>query len=132
MQRTIEEYLKERRAAVIDGATEAGRSIAKAQRSIAHFKTKMSSLRRPDGTVTASRRAMEKFSLDSPSDLFATSSTYYLRRDVKVILSVLPSEIQHAITSTRNGTTPGLDRSHPRSQTRTSKESPISDRQSSD
>ncbi|XGW29762.1 hypothetical protein V3C99_009087 [Haemonchus contortus] len=46
--------LKERRAAVMDEAAEAGRSIRNARLSFANYKTKMTSLRRPDGTVTAS------------------------------------------------------------------------------
>ena len=66
----IKEDLKERRAAVMDEAAEAGKSIRKARRSFANYKTKMTSLRRPDGTVTASRRAMEKVIYDFYSDLF--------------------------------------------------------------
>uniref|UniRef100_A0A7I4Z7R8 Uncharacterized protein n=1 Tax=Haemonchus contortus TaxID=6289 RepID=A0A7I4Z7R8_HAECO len=59
-RKAIEEDLKERRAAVMNEAAEAGKSIRKARRSFANYKIKMTSLRRPDGTVTASRRAMEK------------------------------------------------------------------------
>nr|CDJ96454.1 endonuclease-reverse transcriptase [Haemonchus contortus] len=66
----IKEDLKERRAAVMDEAAEAGKSIRKARRNFANYKTKMTSLRRPDGTVTASRRAMEKVIYDFYSDLF--------------------------------------------------------------
>uniref|UniRef100_A0A7I4Y976 Reverse transcriptase domain-containing protein n=1 Tax=Haemonchus contortus TaxID=6289 RepID=A0A7I4Y976_HAECO len=47
----IKEDLKERRAAVMDEAAEAGKSIRKARRSFANYKTKMTSLRSPDGTV---------------------------------------------------------------------------------
>ncbi|XGW07219.1 hypothetical protein V3C99_017052 [Haemonchus contortus] len=56
----IKEDLKERRAAVMDEAAEAGKSIRKARQSFAKYKTKMISLRRPDGTITVSRRAVEK------------------------------------------------------------------------
>uniref|UniRef100_A0A7I4Z3I2 Reverse transcriptase domain-containing protein n=1 Tax=Haemonchus contortus TaxID=6289 RepID=A0A7I4Z3I2_HAECO len=52
----------------MDEAAEAGKSIRKARRSFANYKTKMTSLRRPDGTVTASRRAMEKVIYDFCSD----------------------------------------------------------------
>ncbi|XGW34384.1 LOW QUALITY PROTEIN: hypothetical protein V3C99_018337, partial [Haemonchus contortus] len=70
----------------------------------------MTSLRRPDGTVTASRRAMEKVIYDFYSDLFDSHvymPTCHLRQDGYVVPSVLPSEIRHAIT---NGTAPGPDR----------------------
>ncbi|XGW24672.1 hypothetical protein V3C99_006254 [Haemonchus contortus] len=50
----------ERRAAVMDEAAEARKSIRKVRRSFANYKNKLTSLRRPDGTVTASPRAMEK------------------------------------------------------------------------
>ncbi|XGW34914.1 hypothetical protein V3C99_018735 [Haemonchus contortus] len=65
----IKEDLKERRAAVMDEAAEAGKSIRKARRNFANYKTEMTSLRRPDETVTASRRAMEKVIYDFYSDL---------------------------------------------------------------
>ncbi|XGW08041.1 hypothetical protein V3C99_010845, partial [Haemonchus contortus] len=80
----IKEDLKERRAAVMDEAAEAGKSIRKARRSFANYKTKMTSLRRPDGTVTASRRAMEKVIYDFYSDLFDSHvylPTHHLRQD---------------------------------------------------
>ncbi|XGW24784.1 hypothetical protein V3C99_006336 [Haemonchus contortus] len=57
---TIREDLQDRRAAVVDEADEAGKSIRKTRRSFINHKTKMPSLRRPDGTVIASRRAMDK------------------------------------------------------------------------
>ncbi|XGW34773.1 hypothetical protein V3C99_018637, partial [Haemonchus contortus] len=101
----IKEDLKERRAAVMDEAAEAGKSIRKARRNFANYKTKMTSLRRPDGTVTASRRAMEKVIYDFYSDLFDSHvymPTCHLRQDGYVVPSVLPSEIRHAITSMRN------------------------------
>uniref|UniRef100_A0A0K0DG07 Transposase n=1 Tax=Angiostrongylus cantonensis TaxID=6313 RepID=A0A0K0DG07_ANGCA len=59
-RQAIKEDLKERRAAVMVEAAEAGKSIRKARRSFANYKTKMIALRRPDGTITASRKAMEK------------------------------------------------------------------------
>ncbi|XGW32288.1 hypothetical protein V3C99_017098, partial [Haemonchus contortus] len=85
----IKEDLKERRAAVMDEAAEAGKSIRKARRNFANYKTKMTSLRRPDGTVTASRRAMEKVIYDFYSDLFDSHvymPTCHLRQDGYVVL----------------------------------------------
>uniref|UniRef100_A0A0K0CVF4 RHH_1 domain-containing protein n=1 Tax=Angiostrongylus cantonensis TaxID=6313 RepID=A0A0K0CVF4_ANGCA len=55
----IKEDLKERRAAVIEVA-ETGKTIRKAHQYFASYKTKMIALRRPHGTITASRKAMEK------------------------------------------------------------------------
>uniref|UniRef100_A0A7I4YYH0 Reverse transcriptase domain-containing protein n=1 Tax=Haemonchus contortus TaxID=6289 RepID=A0A7I4YYH0_HAECO len=101
----IKEDLKERRAAVMNEAAEAGKSTRKARRSFANFKTKMTSLRRPDGTVTASRRAMEKVIYDFYSDLFDSHvylPTHHLRQDEYIAPSVLPSEIRHAITSMKD------------------------------
>uniref|UniRef100_A0A7I4Z0B0 Reverse transcriptase domain-containing protein n=1 Tax=Haemonchus contortus TaxID=6289 RepID=A0A7I4Z0B0_HAECO len=79
----------------MDEAAEAGKSIRKARRSFADYKTKMTSLRRPDGTITASRKAMEK------------------ARRIYIAPSVLTSEIRHAITSMKNCTAPGPDRIKP-------------------
>uniref|UniRef100_A0A7I5ECG7 Reverse transcriptase n=1 Tax=Haemonchus contortus TaxID=6289 RepID=A0A7I5ECG7_HAECO len=101
MQRSVKGGLKERRAAVMDEAAEAGKSICRARRSFAKCKIKMTSLRRPGGTVTASRRAMEKL------------PAHHLRQDEYIAPSVLPSEIRHAITSMKNCTTPGPDRIKP-------------------
>uniref|UniRef100_A0A7I4Z309 Reverse transcriptase n=1 Tax=Haemonchus contortus TaxID=6289 RepID=A0A7I4Z309_HAECO len=56
---------------------------------------------RPDGTVTASRRAVRKATF---------TPTYHLRQDGYVVPSIIPSKIRHAITSMRNGTAPGPDR----------------------
>nr|CDJ85678.1 hypothetical protein HCOI_00940500 [Haemonchus contortus] len=67
----IKEDLEERRAAFMDEAAEAGKSIRRARRSFASHKTKMISLRRRDGTVTASRRAMEKVIYDFYSECLA-------------------------------------------------------------
>ncbi|VDO19485.1 unnamed protein product [Heligmosomoides polygyrus] len=66
----IKEDLKERRAEVLAEAAEAGLSIRNARRNFANFKTKMTALRRPDGTITSSRRTMEKVIHDFYSDLF--------------------------------------------------------------
>ncbi|XGW11057.1 hypothetical protein V3C99_012506 [Haemonchus contortus] len=112
----IKEDLKERRAAVMDEAAEAGKSIRKARRSFANYKTKMTSLRRPDGTVTASRRAMEKVIYDFYSDLFDSHvylPTHHLRQDEYIAPSVLRSEIRHAIPLMKNCTAPGPDRIKP-------------------
>uniref|UniRef100_A0A7I4XRF4 Reverse transcriptase domain-containing protein n=1 Tax=Haemonchus contortus TaxID=6289 RepID=A0A7I4XRF4_HAECO len=112
----IKEDLKERRAAVMDEAAEAGKSIRKARRSFANYKTKMTSLRRPDGTVTASRRTMETVIYDFYSDLSDSHvylPTHHLRQDEYIAPSVLPSEIRHAITSMKNCTAPGPDRIKP-------------------
>uniref|UniRef100_A0A7I4Z1Y3 Reverse transcriptase domain-containing protein n=1 Tax=Haemonchus contortus TaxID=6289 RepID=A0A7I4Z1Y3_HAECO len=75
----IKEDLKERRAAVMDEAARPER----ARRSFANYKTEMASPRRPDGTVTASRRAMEKVIYDFYSDLdsHVYLPTHHLRQD---------------------------------------------------
>ncbi|VDO23607.1 unnamed protein product [Heligmosomoides polygyrus] len=54
----IKEDLKERRAEMLAEAAEAGLSIRNARRSFVNFKSRMTALRRPDGTVTSSRRTM--------------------------------------------------------------------------
>ncbi|VDO71217.1 unnamed protein product [Haemonchus placei] len=66
----IEKNLKERRAAIMDKAAEAGKNICKSRWSFANYKTKMTPLRRPDGTVTASQRTTEKVIYDFYSHLF--------------------------------------------------------------
>nr|CDJ93847.1 Endonuclease exonuclease phosphatase and RNA-directed DNA polymerase (reverse transcriptase) domain containing protein [Haemonchus contortus] len=112
----IKEGLKDRRAAIMDEAAEAGESIRKARRSLANYKTKMTSLRRPDGAVTASRRAMEKVIYDFYSNLFDSHvflPTHHLRQDEDIAPSVPSSEIRHAITSMKNCTAPGPDRIKP-------------------
>nr|CDJ89271.1 LINE-1 reverse transcriptase [Haemonchus contortus] len=101
----IKEDLKERRAAVVDEAAGAGKSIRKARRSVANYKIKMTYLRRPDGTATACRRAMEKVIYDFYSDLFDSHvylPTHHLGQDEYIAPSILPSEIRHAITSMKN------------------------------
>ncbi|EPB76803.1 hypothetical protein ANCCEY_04085 [Ancylostoma ceylanicum] len=76
----------------------------------------MIALRRLDGTITSSRRAMEKVIHDFYSDLFDSHvhlPPYHLREDGYVIPSVLPSEVRHAIKSVKNRTAPGPDRIRP-------------------
>nr|CDJ82533.1 RNA-directed DNA polymerase (reverse transcriptase) domain containing protein [Haemonchus contortus] len=100
----------------MDEAAEAGKSIRKARRSSVNYKTKMTSPRRPDGTVTASRRAMEKVIYDFYSDLFDSHvylPTHHLKQDGYIAPSVLPFEIRHAITSMRNCMAPGPDKIKP-------------------
>uniref|UniRef100_A0A0K0DM26 Transposase n=1 Tax=Angiostrongylus cantonensis TaxID=6313 RepID=A0A0K0DM26_ANGCA len=60
---------RERRAAVVIKAAEDGKTIRKAHRSFANYKAKMVALRRPDGTVRAFGKAMEKIIHDHHSDL---------------------------------------------------------------
>ncbi|WKX89936.1 hypothetical protein Q1695_009070 [Nippostrongylus brasiliensis] len=66
----IKKDLKERRVAALVDAAEAGKSIRNARRGLVNYKTKMTALLRPDGTLTSSRRAMEKVINDFYSDLF--------------------------------------------------------------
>ncbi|EPB76913.1 hypothetical protein ANCCEY_04039 [Ancylostoma ceylanicum] len=76
----------------------------------------MTALRRPDGTITSSRRVMEKAIYDFYSDLFDNHvhlPPCHLREDGYVISSVLPSEVRHAIKSEKNRKAPGLDRIRP-------------------
>ncbi|XGW33874.1 hypothetical protein V3C99_017951 [Haemonchus contortus] len=61
--------LKERRAAILAEAAEAGKSIRGARRSIINYKIRMTTLRNPDETITASRRTMKKV-IYVYSDLF--------------------------------------------------------------
>ena len=112
----IKEDLKERRAAVMVDAAEVGKSIRNARRSFANYKSRMTALRRPDGSVTASRRTMEKVIYDFYSDLFDSHvhlPPSHLKADEYVAPSVLPSEIRHAIKSVRNRTAAGPDRIKP-------------------
>ncbi|KAL6739282.1 hypothetical protein Aduo_012753 [Ancylostoma duodenale] len=108
--------LKERRATLLAEAAEAGKSIRNARRDFANRKTKMTALRRPDGTISSSRRVMEKVIHDFYSDLFDSHvhlPQYHLREDGHVVPSVLPSEVRHAIKSIKNRTAPGPDRIRP-------------------
>ncbi|EPB73646.1 hypothetical protein ANCCEY_07259 [Ancylostoma ceylanicum] len=67
---TIKEDLKERRAAAWAEAAEAWRSIHNTCPDSANRKTKMTALRRSDGSISPSRRVMEKVIYDFYSDLF--------------------------------------------------------------
>ncbi|XP_055965460.1 craniofacial development protein 2-like, partial [Sorex fumeus] len=91
----IKEDLKERRAEVLVDAAEAGKSIRNARLSFANYKTKMTALRRPDGSITSSRTAMEKIIHDFYSNLFDSHvhlPTYQIPQDGYVVPNVLPSE----------------------------------------
>uniref|UniRef100_A0A0K0DNS8 Reverse transcriptase domain-containing protein n=1 Tax=Angiostrongylus cantonensis TaxID=6313 RepID=A0A0K0DNS8_ANGCA len=94
-------------------AAEAGRSVRKARRSFDNYKTKMIALRRPDGTVTAPRKAMEKVTHEYYSDLFDSHAhlpSHEIEDDGYVVPPVPLSEMRHAISSVKNRTTPGPDR----------------------
>ncbi len=96
----IKEDLKERRAEVMNEAAEAGKSIRYARRCFTNHKTKMTALRRQDGTLTSSRKAMEKIIYDYYSNLFGSHVCLppcNERKDDYVVPNVLPSEIRHAI-----------------------------------
>ncbi|VDM62172.1 unnamed protein product [Angiostrongylus costaricensis] len=75
----------------------------------------MTVLRRPDGTVTASRKAMEKVIHDYYSDLFNSHVllSYEIKEDGYVVSPVLPSEIPHAISPVENRTAPGPETIRP-------------------
>ncbi|EPB75969.1 hypothetical protein ANCCEY_04944 [Ancylostoma ceylanicum] len=78
------EDFKERRAGVLTEATEAGRSIRNTGLDFANRMTEKTALRRPDGTITSSRRVMEKAIYDFNSDLFDSHvhfPPYHLRED---------------------------------------------------
>ncbi|VDP37794.1 unnamed protein product [Heligmosomoides polygyrus] len=99
----IKEGLQERRAEVLAEAAEAGLSIRNARRNFANFKTKMTALRRPDGTVISSRRTMEKVIHDFYSDLFDSHVHLlprHLPQDEYVVPSVLPSVLQQKYYTT--------------------------------
>ncbi|EYB87355.1 hypothetical protein Y032_0265g680 [Ancylostoma ceylanicum] len=103
----IKEDLKERRAAVLAEAAEAGRSIRNTRRDFANRKTKMTALRHSDETTSSSGRVIQKVIYDFYSDLFGSHvhlPPYHLREDGYVIPSVLPSEVRHAIRSVKNRT----------------------------
>ncbi|VDP08515.1 unnamed protein product [Heligmosomoides polygyrus] len=86
--------LKEKRAELLAEAAEAGLNIRNARRNLPNFKTRMTALRRPDGTAFSFRRTMEK-------------------QDGCIVPSVLPSEIRHTISSVKKRTAPGPDRISP-------------------
>ena len=110
MRGAIKEDFKERRAAVLFEAAEAGKSIRNARRDFANWKTKMTlGPRRQDGTVTASRKAMEKTINDVYSYFFDSHDDvpmYQLKQDGYVVPSVLPSNVRLAILSVKNCTAP--------------------------
>ncbi|VDO87258.1 unnamed protein product [Haemonchus placei] len=99
----------------MDEAAKTGKSIRKARRSFANYKTKMTSLRCPDGTVTASRRAVKKIIYVFYSDLFDShvyQPTQHLGQDEYIAPPALLSEIRYAIPSMKNCTTPGTEGSN--------------------
>ncbi|KAK6732092.1 hypothetical protein RB195_016458 [Necator americanus] len=101
---TLELIRQQRRAEVLAEAAEAGKSIRYARRDFASHKTRMTALRNPKGTATASRKGMEKIIYDFYSDLFDSHvhlPPHHLREDGQVIPEILPSEIRHAIMSVR-------------------------------
>ncbi|WKY03173.1 hypothetical protein Q1695_016459 [Nippostrongylus brasiliensis] len=109
----IKENLKERRVAALVDAADACKSIRNARRGLINYKTTMTAVLRPDGTLTSSIRAIEKVIHDFYSDLFDSHvhlPEYPIPNDGHVIPAVLPSEIRHVISSMKNRTAPGLDR----------------------
>ena len=113
---TIKEDLKERRMAVLAEGAEAGESIRTARRNFSIYKTKMTALRRPDGTTTTSRKGMEKVIRDLYSNLFDNHvhlTFHHIKEDGYVVPTILPSEIRHAITLVKKRTAPGPDRITP-------------------
>ena len=74
----IKRDLKERRAEVLVEAAEIGKSIRNARRTFANHKNKMIALRCPDGTITASRKAIEEIIHDLYSDLFDSDVNLHL------------------------------------------------------
>ncbi|VDM53248.1 unnamed protein product [Angiostrongylus costaricensis] len=103
-RQTIKEELKDRRAAVMVEAADACNSIRKTHRSFADYKAKMIALGRPDDTVTASRKAMEKTIHEYYSDFFDSHAhlpSYEVREYGYVAPPVPPYEIRHAISSVK-------------------------------
>uniref|UniRef100_A0A0K0DAY1 Reverse transcriptase domain-containing protein n=1 Tax=Angiostrongylus cantonensis TaxID=6313 RepID=A0A0K0DAY1_ANGCA len=112
-RQAIREDPKERRAAVMIEAAEAGKCTRKSRLNFANYKTKMIALRRSDGTITASRKAMEKIIHEYYSDLFDSHvhlPSYEIKEDGYGVPPVVPSEIRHAISSVKNRTAPGPER----------------------
>ncbi|KAK6753944.1 hypothetical protein RB195_013125 [Necator americanus] len=86
----IKEGFKERRAEVLAKAAEAEKSIRYARRDFASRKTRMTTLRNPEGTTIASRRGMEKIIYDFYSYLFDSHvhlPPHHLREDGHIIPS---------------------------------------------
>uniref|UniRef100_A0A0N4WA19 BHLH domain-containing protein n=1 Tax=Haemonchus placei TaxID=6290 RepID=A0A0N4WA19_HAEPC len=86
----IKEDLKERRTAVLTKAAEAGKSIRQARRSLVNCETKMTSLRRPDGTATVSRKATEKVIYDFYSTIQPCLPTILGKTDTLSLQFSLP------------------------------------------
>uniref|UniRef100_A0A7I4YLH6 Uncharacterized protein n=1 Tax=Haemonchus contortus TaxID=6289 RepID=A0A7I4YLH6_HAECO len=88
----IKDDLKEKRAVLMDEATKPERSIRSARRSFANYETKMTSLHRPDGTVTAPRREMEMVIYYFFSDLSASHvlPTILDETDISILRFFLP------------------------------------------
>uniref|UniRef100_A0A0K0DHK5 Endo/exonuclease/phosphatase domain-containing protein n=1 Tax=Angiostrongylus cantonensis TaxID=6313 RepID=A0A0K0DHK5_ANGCA len=93
-RQAIKEDLKERRAAVMVEAAEAGKSIRNSRRSFSNYKTKMIALRRPDGTIRASRKAMEKIIHEY---LTYASENWSLRKQDERSLSVIEPAVERAM-----------------------------------
>ncbi|VDM64793.1 unnamed protein product [Angiostrongylus costaricensis] len=113
----MKEDLREKRAGATAEAAEAGKSIRRAHRSFANYKTKMIALRRPDGTVAASERTMEKIIHEYYSDLFDSHvhlPSYEIKKGGYAVPPVLLSEIQHTIPSVNSRTARGLDSMKPK------------------
>uniref|UniRef100_A0A0K0DPY3 DNTTIP1_dimer domain-containing protein n=1 Tax=Angiostrongylus cantonensis TaxID=6313 RepID=A0A0K0DPY3_ANGCA len=98
-RQAIKKDLKERRAAVLVEAAEAGKSIRKVHRSFANYKPMMISPQRPDGTMTSSRKATEKIIHEFYLDLFDSHvhlPSFKIKEDGYVVPPFLPCEIRHA------------------------------------
>uniref|UniRef100_A0A0K0DL04 Dynamin_M domain-containing protein n=1 Tax=Angiostrongylus cantonensis TaxID=6313 RepID=A0A0K0DL04_ANGCA len=94
------------------GAAKAGKSILKARQSLANYKIEITALRRPVGTVTPSRKAMEKIIQENYSDLFDNHirlSSYEMKENGNVVPPVVLSEIRHFISSVKHPTAPCPD-----------------------
>ncbi|EPB69656.1 hypothetical protein ANCCEY_11253 [Ancylostoma ceylanicum] len=80
----MKEDLKERREAVLAEAAESVRNIGNTSRDFANRKTKLTALQRPGGTISSSRRVMEKIIYDFYLELFDSQvhlPPLYLRKD---------------------------------------------------
>ncbi|VDM55729.1 unnamed protein product [Angiostrongylus costaricensis] len=115
-RQATKEDLKERKAAVLVEAAEAAKALAKPT-EFSNYKTKVIALRHPDGTVTASKKAMEKTIHEYYSDLFDNHvhlPSYEINEDGHIAPPVLPSEIRHAISVVKNRAAPGPNRIRPK------------------
>ncbi|VDO18586.1 unnamed protein product [Heligmosomoides polygyrus] len=109
-----EEDLKKRGAEVLAEAAKAWLSIRNARRNIANFKTKMTALRRPDGTVASSERAWRRSSTTStPISSIATSTCPHAIFRGWIRRSLCSPFRDHAISSVKKRTAPGPDRIRP-------------------